>query len=252
MAREKSIKSKEVHLMTLHLLLDTLYPTLVIPQEIATLIQSWTGTIPGEFGNIKKGESFITSLLKEVVDERNEEIGYKGIQIEEEGFIYFKKIKGGGSFESPIITIQHKYIKEYLEKNWATPNTENEYNHCFVINLTISTQIIRKMVKKINAFVYERKEKPLNLSFQQAVKRRELYDDRKNLYPLGPWSLPRMENRILPSSFRITVDKSAICPALSCGEYFTEKELLFYYNLSPWYILQQTKAKAQNSSSCIY
>ncbi len=252
MAREKSIKSKEVHLMALYLLLDTLYPTLVIPQEIATLIQSWTGTLPGEFGNIKKGAPFITSLLKEVVDERNEEIGYKGIELKEEGFIYFKKNKGGGSFESPIITIQPQYIKSYLTKTWASPNPETEYSYNFVTTLMISNQIIQKIVEKINVFVYERKEKPLNLAFQQAVKRRELYDDRKNLYPLGPWSWPRMKNRILPSSFRITVDKSAICPALSCAEYFTEKELLFYYDLSPWYVLQQTKAKAQNPFSCIY
>jgi len=252
MAGKTSIKSKEVHLMTLHFLLDTLYPNLAIPQDISTLIQSWTGTIPGEFGNIKKGVSFINSVLKEVVDERNEAIGYKGIQIEKEGFTYFKKIEGGGSFESPIITIQHKYIKEYVAKTWAAPNTENEYSYCFVTNLTISTQLIQKMVEKINAFVYERKEKPLNLSFQQAVKRRELYDDRKNLYPRGPWSWSRMENRTLPSSFRIMVDKSAICPAWSCLEYFTKKELQFYCVLSPWYVLQQTKAKAQNPSSCIY
>ena len=149
--------------------------------------------------------------------------------------------------------MRNKYTKEYLaQQTWAPPNVENEYNYSFVINLMISTQIIQNLIRKINAFVYERKEKPLNLSFQQAVKRRELYDDRKNLYPRGPWSWSRMENRTLPSSFRIMVDKSAICPAWCCSERFTEKELQFYWDLSPWYILQQSKAKAQNPSSCIY
>ena len=240
--------------MSLHLLLDTVYPNLDIPQEISTLIQSWTGIVPGEFRNIKKGVSFLNSILKEVEEEKNEEIGYKGVQIEEEEeFVYFKKNKGGGSFESPIITIQNKYVKEYLyntlAKTWAAPNTENEYNYCFITNLTLSTQIIQKIVEKINTLVYERKETPLNLSFQQAVKRREIYDDRENLYPIGPWSWTRIKNRNLPSSFRIMVDKSAICPA---WEYFTEQELQFYYDLPSWYILQQTKAKAQNSSSCIF
>ena len=229
---------------SLPLLLDTLYPNLNIPQEISTLIQSWTGTVPGEFRNIKKGVYFLNSVLDEVVEEENAKMGYQGIHIEEEEFIYFKKNKGGGSFESPIITIHNKYVKERLAQTWATPNVENEFNYSFVINLMISTQIIQNVVRKINAFVYERKETPLNLSFQQAVKRRETYDDRRNIYPLGPWPLIRMENR----SFRITVDKSAVCPL----EYFTEKELQFYGDLPPWYILQQEKAKAQNSSSCIY
>ena len=228
-------------LMSLHLLLDTLYPTLNIPQEMSTLIQSWTGTVLGEFRNIKKGISFLNSILEEVVEEENTKIGYQGIYIEKEEFIYFKKIKGGGSFESPIITIQNKYL---AQQTWATSNVENEYNYSFVINLMISTQIIRNLIRKINAFVYERKETPLNLSFQQAVKRRETYDDRRNLYPLGPWSLTRLEN----CSFRITVTKSAVCPL----EYFTETERRFYCNLHPWYTLQQEKAKAQNSSSCIY
>jgi len=238
--------------MSLHLLLDAMYRNLAIPQEISALIQSWAGAVPGEFGNIKKGVSFLNSVLKEVVEEKNEEIGYKGIQIEEEEFMYFKKNKGGGSFESPIITIQNQYVKEYLSNTLATSNSVNEYNYCFIAALTISIQLIRKMVEKINDFVYERKEAPLNLSFQQAVKRRELDDDRKNLYPRGPWSWVCIENRTLPSSFRVTVDKSAICPAWSCSERFTEKELQFYHVLSPWYILQQTKAQAQNPSSCIY
>ena len=250
--------------MSLQLLLDTLYPNLDIPQEISTLIQSWAGTVPGEFGNIKKGVYFLNSVLEEVVEEKNAKIGYKGIHIEEEEFIYFKKKKGGGSFESPIITIQNKYAKDYLfntlSQTWAVPTAENEYSYYFITYLAIGTQIIQNVVKKINAFVYERKETPLNLSFQQAIKRREIYDDRRNLYPMGPWSLYRMEKRNLSdlsdpggvSSFRITVDKSAVCPVWSCLEYFTEKELQFYCNLHPWYILQQAKAKAQNSSSCIY
>jgi len=250
--------------MSLQLLLDTVYPNLNIPKEISTLIQSWAGTVPGEFGNIKKGVSFLNSVLKEVVEEKNDTIGYKGIHIEEKEFIYFKKTQGGGSFESPIITIQNKYAKEYLYntlvKTWGVPNPETEYNYHFITYLTIGTQIIHNVVEKINAFVYERKEAPLNLTFQQAVKRREIYDDRKNLYPMGPWSSDRMEKCNLSdlndpsgvSSFRIMVYKSAICPVWSCLECFAEKELLFYYNLHPWYRLQQDKAKAQNLSSCIY
>jgi len=92
------LKRSTLTLMSLHLLLDAMYRNLAIPQEISALIQSWAGTVPGEFGNIKKGVSFLNSVLKEVVEEKNEEIGYKGIQIEEEGFMYFKKNKGGGFF----------------------------------------------------------------------------------------------------------------------------------------------------------
>ena len=230
--------------MSLCFVLDTLYPTLNIPWEISTLIQSWAGTVPGEFRNIKKGVSFLNSVLEEVVEEENAKIKYNGVHIEEEEFIFFKKNKGGGSFESPIITIHPKYTKECLaQTTWASLSGESYY-YRFVINLKISTQIIQNILRKINAFVYERKETPLNLSFQQAVKRRETYDDRRNLYPLGPWSLARLEN----CSFRITVTKSAVCPL----EYFTETERRFYCNLHPWYTLQQEKAKAQNSSSCIY
>ena len=228
--------------------MDTLYPTLNIPREISTLIQSWAGTVPGEFRNIKKGVSFLNSVLEEVVEEENAKIKYNGVHIEEEEFIFFKKNKGGGSFESPIITIHPKYTKECLaQTTWASLSGESYY-YRFVINLKISTQIIQNILRKINAFVYERKETPLNLSFQQAVKRREIYDDRRNLYPIGPWSLTRIKNRTMPSSFRIMIDKSAVCPP----EYFTEKELWFYCNLHPWYILQQERAKAQHSSSCIY
>ncbi len=235
--------------MSLPLLLDTLYPNLDIPGEISTLIQSWAGTVPGEFRNIKKGVSFLNSVLEEVVEEENAKIGYKGVYVEKEEFIYFKKKEGAGSFESPIITIHNKYTTEYLARQtWATPNVETEYHYCIVINLMISDRIIQNVVRKINAFVYERNETPLNLSFQQAVKRREIYDDRRNLYPIGPWSLTRIKNRTMPSSFRIMIDKSAVCPP----EYFTEKELWFYCNLHPWYILQQERAKAQHSSSCIY
>ena len=80
--------------MSLPLLLDTLYPNLDIPGEISTLIQSWAGTVPGEFRNIKKGVSFLNSVLEEVVEEENAKIGYKGVHIEEEEFIFFKKIRG--------------------------------------------------------------------------------------------------------------------------------------------------------------
>ena len=258
MARENYIKLKALTLMSLQLILDTVYPNLDVPREISILIQSWAGTVPGEFGNIKKGVSFLNSVLEEVIEEKNIKIGYKGIHIEEEEFIYFKKKEGGGSFESPILTIQNKYAKDYLfntlSHTWAVPTAENEYNYYFITYLMIGTQIIQNVVEKINDFVYERKETPLNLSFQQAVKRRETYDDRRNLYPMGPWSLDRMKNRNLGevSSFRITVDKSAVCPVWSCLEYFTEKELQFYCNLHPWYRLQQDKAKAQNPFSCIY
>ncbi len=257
MAGENYIKLKVLTLMTLHLLLDTVYPNLDIPQEISMLIQSWTGTLPGEFGNIKKGVSFLNSILEEVVKEKNTIIGYKGIHIEEEEFMYFPfKTKDRGSFESPIITIQNKYAKEYLyntlTKTWAVPTTETEYSYYFLTYLTIGTQIIQNIVEKINAFVYERKETPLNLCFQQVVKRREIYDDRSNRYPMGPWSLDRIKNRNLSnlsdpggiSSFRITVDKSAVCPIWSL-ECFMEKDF------HPWYILQQ-KAKAQNPFSNIY
>ena len=237
--------------MALQHLLATVYSDLVIPQDISTLIQSWAGTVSGEFGNIKKGSRFLNSVLKEVVEEKNKELGYEGIRLEEKvEFIYIKKSIGGGSFESPIITIQNKYIRECLPETALAAKTE--YSYCFLSILMISTQLIRKLVKKINTLVYERKDAPLNLFFQQAVKRREKYDDMNSLYPRGPWSWTRMNNSILPSSFRITVDKSAICPVGRCLAHFTPKELHFYEELSPWYVLQQTKAKAQNPSSCIY
>ena len=57
--------------MSLCFVLYTLYPTLNIPREISTLIQSWAGTVPGEFRNIKKGVSFLNSVLEEVVEEEN-------------------------------------------------------------------------------------------------------------------------------------------------------------------------------------
>ena len=237
--------------MTLQPILDSLYPTLPIPLEISTLIQSWAGTVPGEFRNIKKGICFLNSVLEEVIEEENNKIGFKGLHIKDPGFIYFKQKEGGGSFESSIIEIDDKYVKKNLStkflSHWGANTITNEYNFTPVINLLISSQIIRNLVGKINTLVYERKSAPLNLSFQQAVKRRETYDDRSNPYPMGPW-----REGITSSCFRIMVNKSAVCPVGSCPEYFTKKELQFYQDLPFWYTRQQDKAQAQKPGSRIY
>jgi len=238
--------------MTLQPILASLYPTLTVPLEISTLIQSWAGTVPGEFRNIKKGVSFLNSILGEIVEEENNEIGYEGICLKETNFVYFKHNEGGGSFESPVIEIQDKYVKKYLYNkllnDWGNLHITNEYSFTLVINLMISSQIIRNLVRKINALVYERKAAPLNLSFQQAVKRREIYDDTSNPYPMGPWS----DSGITSSRFRIMVNKSAVCPVGSCSEYFTKKELQFYQELPHWYLKQQDKARNQYPCSQIY
>lgn len=97
--------------MTLQPILDSLYPTLPIPLEISTLIQSWAGAVPGEFRNIKKGICFLNSVLEEVIEEENNKIGFKGLLIKDSDFIYFKQKEGGASFESPIIEIENKYPK---------------------------------------------------------------------------------------------------------------------------------------------
>ena len=238
--------------MTLQPILDSLYPTLPIPLEISTLIQSWAGAVPGEFRNIKKGICFLNSVLEEVIEEENNKIGFKGLKIKDLDFIHFKQKEGGGSFESPIIEIEDKYVKNYLYtkllSDWGGENITNEYSFNLVINLLISSQIIRNLVGKINTLVYERESAPLNLSFQQAVKLRETYDDRRNPYPMGPWREPG----ITSSCFRIMVNKSAVCPVGSCPEYFTKKELQFYQDPPIWYTRQQDKAQAQQPYSQIY
>lgn len=111
------------------------------------------------------------------------------------------------------------YLYTKLLSEWGGGNITNEYSFNLVINLLISSQIIRNLVEKINTLVYERESAPLNLSFQQAVKRREIYDDMSNPYPMGPWREPG----IISSCFRIMVNKSAVCPVGSCPEYFTKK-----------------------------
>ena len=235
--------------MSLQPILDSLYPTLSIPIELSTLIQSWAGTVSGEFGNVKKGIGFLNSVLGEVIEEENNKIGFEGLRLKEFGFIYFKQKEGGRSFESPLIEIEDKYVKKYLYTKLLNGggNIANEYSFIFVTNLLISLQIIQNLVGKINTLVYERKTTPLNVSFQQAVKRREIYDDRSNPYPMGPWKAG-----ITSSCFRIMVNKSAVCPVESCPEYYTKKELSFYHDLPFWYNRQRDRAQAQHPCSQIY
>lgn len=238
--------------MTLQPILDSLYPNLSIPLEISTFIQSWAGTVPAEFRNIKKGIRFLNSVLGEVVEEENNKLGFAGLRVEDSSFCHFEQTEGGESFESPIIEIDPMYVRTYLYTklfdDWRSRNTPNEEKFSLIIHLLISSQLIRNLVEKLNALVYERKSAPLNLSFQQAVKRREVYDDRSNPYPIGPWRGPDATS----SRFRITVDKSAVCPVGSCPEYFTEKELKFYRDLPFWYTCQIDRARAQEPGSQIY
>lgn len=238
--------------MTLQPILDSLYPTLSIPLEISTFIQSWAGTVPGEFRNINKGVCFLNSVLEEAIEEENNKIGFTGLRVKDSSFVHFKQKEGGESFESPIIEIEAVYVKTYLYTklfdDWRCGNTTNEDKFSLVINLLISSQLIRNLVEKLNTLVYERKSAPLNLSFQQAVKRRELHDDMSNPYPIGPWIEPGTTS----SRFRIMVNKSAVCPVGSCPEYFTEKELQFYHDLPFWYTCQKDRAHAQEPGSQIY